>query len=54
MDTLRFISELHERYGLDIASTNTDSFRTLARIVETLDADSAARQAVREPVGEGD
>ncbi|GAB3442061.1 hypothetical protein GCM10027570_08950 [Streptomonospora sediminis] len=48
MDTLRFISELHERYGLDIAATNTDSFRTMARIAETVDADATARQALRQ------
>ncbi|PSK92347.1 acyl carrier protein [Murinocardiopsis flavida] len=39
MDTLRFIAVLHERYGLDIGSTNTDSFRTLDKICETLEAD---------------
>jgi len=47
MDTLRFISELHERYGLDIGSTNTDSFRTIALICETLEADRAARSPAR-------
>ena len=32
MDTLKFIALLHEKYGIDIGSTNTDTFRTLASI----------------------
>lgn len=36
MDTLRFIALLNERYGLDIAATNTDSFRTIERIEAVL------------------
>ena len=39
MDTLRFIVLLHEEYGLDIGSTDTESFRTLNRIERTVQRD---------------
>ncbi|HIY40197.1 MAG TPA: acyl carrier protein [Candidatus Nocardiopsis merdipullorum] len=39
MDTLRFIVLLHEEYGLDIGSADTESFRTLHRIEQTVQRD---------------
>lgn len=42
MDTLKFIARLHETYGIDIGSTNTDTFRTMASIDAMVRADLAA------------
>jgi acyl carrier protein len=42
MDTLKFISLLHNEYGIDIGSTNTDTFRTMASIDATVRAELAA------------
>jgi acyl carrier protein len=36
MDTLKFIAVLHEQYGFDVGSAKTDTFRTIARIEESL------------------
>ncbi|MGW6441556.1 acyl carrier protein [Lentzea sp. NPDC055074] len=41
MDTLKFIAVLHERYQFDIGSAKTDTFRTIARIEESLAAQRA-------------
>ncbi|MEU9603341.1 phosphopantetheine-binding protein [Streptomyces sp. NPDC048057] len=41
MDTLQFIGLLHTHYGLDVGSADTDSFRTLTRIEQTIHRDRA-------------
>lgn len=44
MDTLKFIAVVHNQFGLDIGSTNTETFRTLAGIAQTISADRAVAE----------
>jgi acyl carrier protein len=46
MDTLKFIAILHNTYGINIGSTNTDTFRTMPSIEATVRAERATARGL--------